>query len=195
MRDLSLASVFFASRDMDWSVDDNGEGPAEVILPPITAAVLDERGIEVDGDDEDALAEAVEVFQESDDFYEWKDSYWPMMNFLWPIYLPYGSNPVEIAGRVEDAAGCVTLVCLDADDDSYGLALTGGGMDLSWNIAAAYVAAGSVPPVELLRNLGDPSTVSAEWTAKVRDAIPEASAFLRRVADRLDEDNAPKEAD
>ena len=38
-------------------------------------------------------------------------------------------------------------------DDEYGLALTGGGMNLAWDIAGAYVLLGYVPPVALYGSL------------------------------------------
>lgn len=67
----------------------------------------------------------------------------PMMNARWPL------------GRVDDPEGLavalaeVGSVCLVKVDDDYAIAMIGGGMDLSWELAHAYVVAGFLPPSAL----------------------------------------------
>ena len=63
----------------------------------------------------------------------------PMMNYFYPCDV--GQAPVAAALAV---SGCICVV--EMDDGTTGFALTGGGMDLSWDIAAAYVDNGFLPP-------------------------------------------------
>lgn len=68
----------------------------------------------------------------------------PMMNGFWPLSPPSSFDPEEAARAVAALPLCVVEV-----DGVYGLALTGGGMDLSWEIAAGYIACGCYPPAAL----------------------------------------------
>lgn len=80
----------------------------------------------------------------------------PMMNYWYPIKendSPYGGfDEYEAAATLKDLPLCLVQV-----DDEWGLALTGGGMDLSWEICAAYVALGKLPPIHFsdLPRFGD----------------------------------------
>lgn len=69
----------------------------------------------------------------------------PMMMFLYPLP-PSGEydrefDPDEAAAKLAGLPLCVVRV-----DDQYGLALTGGGMDFSWEICEAYTCLGYLPP-------------------------------------------------
>ncbi len=63
----------------------------------------------------------------------------PMMNYYYPVDL---RDMDDAARRLVDTC----LVPVEVDGQT-GLALTGGGMDLSWEIAAAFVTLGYLPPV------------------------------------------------
>lgn len=69
----------------------------------------------------------------------------PMMNYWYPIDESEGSyrtyDPERAAVKIVDTPLCVVQV-----GNEYGLALTGGGMDLSWEICEAFVALGMLPP-------------------------------------------------
>lgn len=65
----------------------------------------------------------------------------PMMNFFYPCEL----EDLEAAAR---AISRLPLCVVEMGDGETGFALTGGGMDLSWEICAAYIACGFLPPVE-----------------------------------------------
>ena len=71
--------------------------------------------------------------QESEEFY-------PMMNYIYP--LPRGFKPSE---EDKEKLNNTTIVCL-MDEEEYYLALTGGGMDLSWEICESYINLGFLPP-------------------------------------------------
>lgn len=77
----------------------------------------------------------------------------PMMSYFLP--LPSGFGPASRTSDVEDAARrLVDLpLCMVRIGEEYGLALTGGGMDLSWEICEAYMRLGFLPPVHYARDL------------------------------------------
>ena len=66
----------------------------------------------------------------------------PMMNYYYP--LPnYSGDVTEDAKRLVDLPVCIVEFL---DGGAYALALTGGGMDLSWEICEAFMALGYWPP-------------------------------------------------
>lgn len=62
----------------------------------------------------------------------------PMMSSWYACSI---EDPIKAAALIIDLPLCVVEV-----DGAYGLALTGGGMDLSWEICAAFIALGFLPP-------------------------------------------------
>lgn len=70
--------------------------------------------------------------------------YEPMMNYRYK--LPDFKMPTNIKGLL-DEAGSVTVVYFP-EEDTYYLALSGGGMDLSWDICRAYILLGYLPPLD-----------------------------------------------
>lgn len=78
----------------------------------------------------------------------------PMMNHFYPLPHFHGDE-IEAARLLVDLP--LALVRLD-ETDEYGLALTGGGMDLSWEICEGYCRLGYLPPLRIadsLPNLAD----------------------------------------
>jgi hypothetical protein len=73
------------------------------------------------------------------------DSEGPMMNYYYPLpdLRRVGDDPGEAASRIRDLPLCV----IEFPDGSYALALTGGGMDLSWEICLAFTRLGFLPPL------------------------------------------------
>ncbi len=196
---LAKDTLFGGSVNMDWmeAAGENGDG-VEVALPPITADILDQHMPdwqadfpldEFDGDEEERLSAAAEEFTGTDGYYEWKDGFFPMMNYAYPIDLRYGADQEELAGHIDALAGCVTLVTVD--DQTY-LALTGGGMNLAWNICAAFIACRCMPPLKYLEALPKmagggmyASNLPDDVAALVLACIPAAADVLRHKADRL----------
>ena len=65
----------------------------------------------------------------------------PMMNYYYP--LSEGRLDVEeAAGKIVDLPLCI----VEIDGDVMALALTGGGMNLGWEICQAYMTLGILPP-------------------------------------------------
>jgi hypothetical protein len=69
----------------------------------------------------------------------------PMMNY----WYKFDNWQMEQLGGPEEAAKLIVdlPLCIVQMGEQYGLALTGGGMDLSWEICEAYTLLGQLPPV------------------------------------------------
>jgi hypothetical protein len=112
----------------------------------------------------------------------------PMMNYWYP--LEGISDETEAS---EAALGLSGLpLCVVEVDGSYGLALTGGGMDLSWEIAEAYVRLGMLPPVHFadLPSMAGKYPGSESGPAVTRAmlrALRAQAERLSRSAERLQE--------
>lgn len=113
----------------------------------------------------------------------------PMMNYYYPLpdLRRVGDDPHEAASRIADLPLCV----VEFQDGGYALALTGGGMDLSWEICEAFTRLGFLPPVhfaDLPAMTGYPRTEEHRYTiqACVRSAEV-AEGWARRTRERLTE--------
>ena len=71
----------------------------------------------------------------------------PLMNYHYPI--PAGEFSEENSARLSNLPLCL----VEFEDGSCSLALTGGGMDLSWEIVEAFVQLGYLPPVHFCGDL------------------------------------------
>jgi hypothetical protein len=92
---------------------------------------------------------------------EQNEEFNPMMNYFYP--LPNFEDQKRYReldnGYIKDAvdeAGSLTLV-KKLKYDEYGLALTGGGMDLSWDICRGYINLGYLPPLHFCEDLPEES--------------------------------------
>lgn len=171
--DLSMACVTTSSQRIeDWSTvlygDEDGRGEtADIVLPPVTfgaisdhAAYLLTKAQARTADrfpDRAAPADLTERFEETEGFQEWKETFSPMMNFVWPVSLPYRTDAEQVAALLQEFCPVMTLVSFGEDspycEEEHGFALSGGGMNLADQIATAYLCAGVVPPSELLESL------------------------------------------
>ena len=74
----------------------------------------------------------------------------PMIHYWW--HLPeYRGNALTDCLKLVDLPVCIVENLSEevSVEESYGLALTGGGMDLSWELAEAYMRLGYLPPFRL----------------------------------------------
>lgn len=164
---LSYAAVDSKPVDADWSeigldYDEMGEGGfsfweysqcdgPHTLDQAVDAA--DEQGI--DHDDVD-LADVDELFlgrHECPGCGAELYNEGPMMNYYYPVDL---DDEAEAAKKLADTCLCVVKV-----NGQTGLALTGGGMDLSWEICEAFVRLGFVPPSHFCRDLPRMGPISA----------------------------------
>lgn len=203
----SLASITADSNTRDWSEmydRDSGEPGWQAVLPVVTRSAVEQYAADlwadypkekalydVDGDGPVQDAALSDAFMQADGGDEWRGSFDPMMNFGWPVDLRY-AEPEDIgaiAARIDAWGLACTLIEIgtDADDVTYEIALTGGGMNLSDHLAAAYIACGHVPPVALLDNLSGSFPSGLVHRLPMVEVIERAADWLRNKADRLDE--------
>ncbi len=142
--------------EIDWADAFSAER-AEIIYPAVAELALADieelacdlgLGIEraEDEDEDDYTARIAEEVQEQCS--EEPSSFEPQMNYAYP--LPgLEKNPELYQNEIAFATSC----CLVMLDDEPVLALTGGGMDLSWDICQAYTILGLLPPLHFASNL------------------------------------------
>lgn len=110
----------------------------------------------------------------------------PMMNYAYPI-------STDRVGGVTDAAKAIhnlNLCIVEYDGNEY-MALTGGGMDFSWEIAEAYMRLGYLPPLHFA-NLPQMAGKRLDWVnrwiiAGFRQAIRIRTRRARYDLERLAE--------
>jgi hypothetical protein len=83
----------------------------------------------------------------------------PMMNYFYPCDI---RDTEDAARKIAHLPLCV----VEMRDGQTGLALTGGGMDLSWSICEAYIALGYLPPAHFAGSL--PRFAGMKLTTNVR---------------------------
>lgn len=109
---------------------------------------------------------------------EQADKNFPMMNYAYPLEMgdPGEEKTIEI---------CLKTNCTVVEDTETGdffLALTGGGMDLSQDIALAYMIAEKWLPTSLLRNVCTQPALSV--------SKKEYRKIMRRIKEQLRMENA-----
>lgn len=70
----------------------------------------------------------------------------PTSSIYWEIRLPSRMDEHDVARAIHDLPLC--LVKVGRDHEEYGLTLTGGGMNLTWEIVEAFTRIGSLPPTD-----------------------------------------------
>jgi hypothetical protein len=145
-----------------------GEGYTEtweVVYPNITdwdkkriKQWLDDHGIDYDK----SLSEAELKTKVSEEIYE-VDDYSPMMNYIYPL-------PEDFEAGNYDTDELLRQTTVVNIKDSWGdwvpvLALTGGGMDFSWEIAESYMNLGFYPPAHFC-GLPDMAGITFDEKAK-----------------------------
>lgn len=88
-------------------------------------------------------SEREEVSDDNDEGFN-EDVGYPMMNYAYPLYKTPSTEQIL---KVFDNTNCV--VVYNNEDDMHYLALAGGGMDLSQDIAYAYILCGEFIPSAL----------------------------------------------
>lgn len=106
----------------------------------------------------------------------------PMTNYLWPLDV-FDITAEECAERIVDLPLCIVT---DNDGDIVGMALTGGGMDLSWEIAEAYMRLGCYPPamIRLAAICGRGADDKDKWIAA--GMVKSIEAVIERMRSNVD---------
>lgn len=108
----------------------------------------------------------------------------PVINYFYPLPgFNFDGDPDSAAEKIVDLPLCVVHLL---DTNEFGLALVAGGMDLSWEIARAYMLLGYYPPLHFCR-LPDCAGLP-EWAHEVAEAClyTIASVEAEMVAMRLE---------
>lgn len=202
----SLQWIDATARQVDWSEFREDEGYMPILPRPTRGDVCEHAGdlarelwgdissadwrIPLDDDEADA-------FEADDGWHEWRDGFEPMMNYAWPVSLAYdGPDPETAATLIEAHGGACVLIEFneeararlfgeDTDAPEYAIALTGGGMDLSDHIAAAYLACGCVPPSRILSGLSGVIDPGKAARLPLREAYERAADHLEFRAQRM----------
>ena len=99
----------------------------------------------------------------------------PMMNYYYPISADKYS--LENAKALADLPVCLVWFLEDNHHDGKaGLALTGGGQDLSWEICEAYMILGYLPPIHFTDL---PDMAGLRMTRRVRRILSACQESLR----------------
>ena len=111
----------------------------------------------------------------------------PMMNYFYPCSL--GRFDAETAALALDG---LPLCVVELRDGETGLALTGGGMDLTWEICEAFMRLGLVPPSHFASDLpgmaGRGESEHDRWIISgCRLALEAARDRALRALDRLED--------
>lgn len=99
----------------------------------------------------------------------------PAMNYFYPVQI----NDVEKASK---AVADWPVYVVEFEDGETGLALAGGGMDLSWEICGAFIALGYLPPVHFCRLPRMAGWEAEAWRVPIMRAAIEACQVAERWA-------------
>lgn len=102
----------------------------------------------------------------------------PAINYLYPLDA-VEQDPIEAAYRLRRLPLCVV-----ERDGNWGLALTGGGQDLSWEIASAYMLLGYLPPADFADLPGMAGRGSSDADRQIIAACLRSFAVLAEQATR-----------
>jgi hypothetical protein len=144
-----------------------------------------------------ALEEYVESvsdsFQQSDSFFDWEQDFEPHTSWFYPVpltsYQEKSASLTKIATNISKWSGNVTL--LECEGEYY-LTFNASGMNLSWDMAAAFIACGFIPPLKVLESLPSfastgeyKSTLSNTVSSLVLSSVLACAIYLSHVQDFL----------
>lgn len=117
----------------------------------------------------------------------------PMMNYWYSLGdVRSGYGAAQIGGWNHTADEIDTAyklrhvsLCLVEVDETFGLALTGGGMDLTWQIVEAYTLLGYLPPAKFCRPPGFKTTDEDYLVAAMHRTLTALVERYQRDADYL----------
>lgn len=115
----------------------------------------------------------------------------PQMNYFYPVRLSDCEDAARLIARLP-------LCVVEFEDGRTGLALTGGGMDLSWEICEAFIALGYFPPLHFcdLPRMSDrgKSDKDKATIAACAESCSIAEGWAARKRERLAENFTEKSA-
>jgi hypothetical protein len=180
-----------------YDYDDEGGGSRWKIVPPdwgmfepaeLASFLEDTAGKSATArkEDEDDDAWMERLLETTNETSEEELGLDPMMSYAYP--LEGARDPSALAYAVATNPHGLPLTVVEIGGEPY-LALTGGGMDLSWEICAAYIACGYLPPLHFAQHLPRMAGWEREaWRGPVLEACALSAAIARSWAQRAAED-------
>jgi hypothetical protein len=113
------------------------------------------------------------------------DEIYPIMNYRYP--LPNFPSDARSLQRAQLTLWDTPLVVVrDLGTEEAFLALTSGGMDLSWEICQAYVYLGYLPPIHFCADLPNfgPEADKEVWRMEILEAALRAHEISYNISDR-----------
>lgn len=137
--------------DYDWDIPLHGNAYDDEEYIDLAIKMIAERhNVPLN----DAYIDEVDIDDEIDEILY--NEYYPVSRHFWPLENFDEKTPVTKMLTALEKAGPVTIVNIHHNHTGgYFIGLTGGGMDLSWELVAAHVYLGYLPPLELCRDLPD----------------------------------------
>jgi hypothetical protein len=189
VKDMSAAALEEGSTHFDWSAE-----PLTFRVHEAVKCEKCERTLVLDAGQGNEAHNDIDTDSECDGHVPSAEG--PMMSYFYA--LPENSrrlDPDTAAKKIVHLPLC--LVDFDGGEDSHGthrglaLALTGGGMDLTWEIAEAYMRLGFLPPTQvaaLPRICGRGVSSKDRWIARgCMRSFKVAKAWLSQRAERVKE--------
>jgi hypothetical protein len=108
------------------------------------------------------------------------EEFMPLMNYAYPLGEDF-TIPADFRTKLENT----TIVCID---EKYYLALTGGGMDMTWEIAESYINLGYYPPAHFCRLPGIAGRGTSARDRRIIEFCNEGlRTMIRWMSQRLEE--------
>lgn len=183
--DIDVSRLYVTAVDVqpierDWSEGYDPDGNGWTFYESVRVEEGPHAGLETDGmgelrdDDGGWIDMDDDTRQEIDDRRQG-----PMMNYAYP--LPhYSGDPDRDARSIVDLPLCL----IEAEGTTY-LALTGGGMDLSWEICEAYMRLGYLPPAHFADLPGMAGKPANDDDRTVMAACRRTAEVLHARADQI----------
>lgn len=184
--ELSYDSIDAQSASYDWT-----EGYAErwdTIQPDFSDIELVKKFLDMQGHEhkDQGASETDEEYErrsteQAEEVWRTDEFGHPMMNYYYPFHLRHGADPSELQMKMFIEGGSTCLVMVEEEPV---IALTGGGMDLSWDICLAYILCGNFPPVRFCDLPDFAGQKSSETNLLIIAACQESCQGLKERAER-----------
>lgn len=204
-----LASI--DAQSFDYRSEDHDNETLKVIVPEPTLDQIQyyEFGEDIDENDPEAVEDEIQAFKDSDAYYEWSEQYSQQMTSVWPVRV-FNKSLEDIANVMDQLSIAAAIAEVpDHLEDTVSdynalIVMTGGGLDLSNDIAQAYLVCGQVPPTVLMEGMGtavmdrffndDMKALMGQAMRKAADHHKYRAERLEEIADRHfpEESAAPK---
>jgi hypothetical protein len=145
---LSYANIHVMPINMDWQLEAGLDNESWSVIEPEWDRESAVKFLEYHCQDVNAADDDDEVIEQARGAWTDHESGIPMMNYYYPIELLHGLEVEKLQLKMELEGMATTLVLVN---DEPAIVLTGGGMDLSWDICWGFILCGCYPPAHFCR--------------------------------------------